>query len=88
MACDLYFAVGTCKTPSNPNYLFCVDSDGGHSPFVKGTVSWMNASGGVQSTEDICNGNAVMEAVCDFNGYAYNGKTYPCLLGCSNGACQ
>jgi hypothetical protein len=28
-----------------------------------------------------------MEAVCDLNGYAYNGKTYTCDDGCENGAC-
>ena len=86
-ACDLYFDDGKCKTPTNVNYQFCTDSDAGYIPNVKGTVTYKNANGAIQTATDLCLDNRVMEAVCDFNGYAYNGETFDCDNGCENGAC-
>lgn len=86
-SCDLYFEIGKCKTPTNPNYGYCEDSDDGYYPYLKGRVYWKSADGTVKITNDSCVGNQVMEAVCDYNGYAYNGKTYACPNGCSGGAC-
>jgi hypothetical protein len=65
----------------------CSDSDGGYQPFVTGTVTWTDRQGGLQNTVDVCVGNKVMEAVCDANGFAYNGNTTECLHGCVDGHC-
>jgi len=85
--CDIYFDTGKCKTPTNPNYQLCTDSDNGYFPNVKGTVSYKNAEGVQSSETDLCIGNKVMEMVCDYNGFAYGGKTTTCVNGCSNGIC-
>ena len=85
--CDLYFNIGECKTPTNNYYSFCSDSDGGYNSDIKGTVTYKDSQGVEKTATDVCIGNSIMEAICDYNGFAYNGKTFTCPNGCSDGAC-
>jgi hypothetical protein len=86
--CDIYYGTGICWALTNPNYQFCTDSDNGYFPNAKGTVTWKDGAGVISNITDSCIGNTVMEAVCDYNGYAYNGKTANCVNGCENNACE
>ncbi|MFA6462078.1 MAG: hypothetical protein WCV90_07485 [Candidatus Woesearchaeota archaeon] len=83
---------GTCgSTQSCLNYQCvekCVDSDGGNSSSIKGTVTWINASGQLESKEDKCMSltqNAVVEGRCENNTYAF--KNNGCSGVCNDGQC-
>ena len=90
--CDIYLAgdgrKGICRIPVNPYYEFCNDTDGGNNPDESGVVIYKGKEGQIKNTSDICFYGQVMEAVCDFNGYAYNSLFHSCQEGCEDGTCK
>ncbi|MBW2976610.1 hypothetical protein KY347_04145 [Candidatus Woesearchaeota archaeon] len=63
---------------------WCVDSDSGVYPYIKGRVYGMQ-NGNLVNLSDSCNWNYIYERYCDGTNIAYSYTL--CSYGCSDGAC-
>lgn len=92
---------GECVLEEPINYS-CTESDSGmHDYYVKGAITWVPHTTGVQKTdEDFCTnsqetplldvreeGAYLYEAYCEDSPYSGAFTVYECPDGCSNGAC-